>query len=510
MNRALLCTLALASAACAQNWQQQPNWLAVEDMTQHAVVQIINRSAQKNICEPYRNDESHQLSTGSGFFINEEGEILTNYHVIEGAKKLEICLPSLGRDRFEIELVGCKPERDIALVRLTESGKEKFKKFLELVPGCNGIIQYLELCPFDEQHPAQEVMAIGYPLNDGLKRTIGHISGISQVHKTLYCQLTAPINPGNSGGPTVNGYGHVIGINSAGIVRAQNVGYMIPIHHIRNAIDDMRKHRVITFNMLKTGLFTQPATDNIIAAYHCPHEGLFIFNVLPNSFASEAGFEAHDIICAINGKALDNYGLITPDWVDVKIDCYDIIESLSIGSPCTFLIWRNNDLIELTTTIQVRSSFAIDYHYAEEDPLAYRVYGGIVVQPLTLNFEANDEHQDPYCAHALYGYLNTLENVMNKRLMITKIHEYTQAENEHALSAGAIIDTVNGMVIHTIDDLDAAIANTQEAFITIIFTNHTVAVLDRNLLLEEDKELRSVYHYPQAPGLAALQNAMQE
>jgi serine protease Do len=497
--------IACAQTLIADGWHTGPNWPAVEEQVQHAVVQIINRSQSKNHLEPYKAAEGSGMSTGSGFFINEDGEILTNYHVVCGAKKLEIALPTLSSERFEVALVGCKPERDIALLKLTEKSKKAFSDFLEKVPGCNGIIQHLELSPYDTQHPADEVMAVGYPLGDGLKRTIGHISGISQIHGKIFCQISAPINPGNSGGPTVNGNGTVIGINSAGVTSAQNVGYMIPVHHIRHALDDMRANQLVTFNLTRAGMLTQQGTKHLLAAYNCPHEGLFIYDVVKDSFADEAGLKPHDIICKLNDESLDNYGFVDASkrWIKSKVKFFDIIDAAPTGSLCTFTVWRNGALHEINAVIPAHKPFTIDYHYPEESMPEYRAFGGIVVQPLTLNLSGDGE-QGRECMHALFSYLSAGDNALEQRLMITKVHEGTQAEIEPALNIGSIIESVNGHVVRTVQDLDQALAATEGEYAVLIFIDKTVGIMHVPTMLEEDEELRTVYHYEQAPGLAAL------
>lgn len=500
MKKLLLLSLTLISTLAARTLTRI-NWAEHEANAKHAVIQIMNHGDTTNPFEPFKKNGVEQSGGGSGFFINEDGEMLTNYHVVANARKLELMMPRVSRDRFEVELVGCKPERDVALLRLTAESKAKFVHFLEDIPGCNGIIQCLDLAEDDELHAVQEVMALGYPLLDGLKRTIGHISGVSQQHGVLYCQMTAAINQGNSGGPTLNEYGRVVGINAAGVPGTNSIGYMIPVHHIRNLIDDLRTHRVITQNF---GVYTQILTQNGLDALGCKKEGVLVTRVLADSNADTMGLRIGDIVTSINSYDVDTQGLIQADWADARVDWHDVIERSPIGTQITLKVWRNNEEKELTGLIPSQSSVTIDKAYPEQGHLAYRAFGGLVLQPLRLNHGvlAYNPETRAIMAPDLLTFMHDPTSRMQERVVVTKVYSCTQAEQEPALFAGALLESINGVPIRTLDDVDEALTSTGNDFITITMRDDSRATLHLPTLLSEDALLRDAHEYEMCPGLA--------
>src|SRR5579872_2144474 len=217
---------------------QVNNWLAVQKKVKDTVVQVYAQTVEFNWLEPYRSPEQGE-GTGSGFFINEQGDLITNYHVVAQASSIQIQIPTFGMERFDMEIVGVSPERDIALLKATKESKEKIRSRLKKIP-------YLKLGDSDQVLRSQEVLALGYPLGQTrLKSTLGIVSGRERLGYFGYIQITAPLNPGNSGGPALNTNGEVIGINSRGVLEAQNVGYIIPINEVRSAFKDLYRVRLL-------------------------------------------------------------------------------------------------------------------------------------------------------------------------------------------------------------------------------------------------------------------------
>lgn len=167
------------------------SWGGLQKELQDTVVQIFVNKSEISILEPYRVPEQTQ-SLGSGFFISESGEIVTNAHVANQASSLLIQIPSFGKRQFEADLVGIMPEKDFALLKLRDTDIEFIKNSLGRFP-------VLSLGDSDQIARADEVMALGYPLGQqSLKSTTGVISG----REGGMVQMSAAINPGNSGGPT--------------------------------------------------------------------------------------------------------------------------------------------------------------------------------------------------------------------------------------------------------------------------------------------------------------------
>ncbi|PHJ13576.1 serine protease, partial [Fervidobacterium sp. SC_NGM5_G05] len=161
-------------------------------------------------------------SVGSGFIISKEGYIVTNYHVVEGAKKITVTL--LNGDTYDAQYIGGDEELDIAVIKISP------KKDLPVI----------ELGDSDKLQIGEWAIAIGNPLGFQHAVTVGVISAVGRKipkpdgsgYYTNLIQTDAAINPGNSGGPLLNIYGQVIGINTAIInpSQAMNIGFAIPIN----------------------------------------------------------------------------------------------------------------------------------------------------------------------------------------------------------------------------------------------------------------------------------------
>ncbi|HVW99674.1 MAG TPA: serine protease, partial [Candidatus Babeliaceae bacterium] len=128
-------------------------WSDLQLKSRDTVVQIFSQIADFDWLEPYRSPKQFQ-ATGSGFFINQKGDILTNAHVIEQARAVSIQIPSLGKRRFDVIILGVSPERDLALLRLAP---HEHKTVMETL----GYIPMLQLGDSDTVHRADEIMALG-------------------------------------------------------------------------------------------------------------------------------------------------------------------------------------------------------------------------------------------------------------------------------------------------------------------------------------------------------------
>jgi serine protease Do len=161
---------------------------------------------------------------GSGFFINKEGYLVTNFHVIAGEKKISVTQflqegKILRRIVFkEVEIVATAPFHDLALLRIKEETTD---------------IMPVVFAPEENLGVGETVFAIGNPL--GLERSVTK-GVLSQTHRNfggiLYLQVDAPVNPGNSGGPLFNARGQVIGIINMGVSTMEGLNFAIPARHL--------------------------------------------------------------------------------------------------------------------------------------------------------------------------------------------------------------------------------------------------------------------------------------
>ncbi|MHC4172471.1 MAG: S1C family serine protease [Planctomycetota bacterium] len=174
---------------------------------------------------------SSPTGTGSGFFINEDAFLITNYHVIEKETKIEITMFQKAKDGFEkkkfkkVKIEAINPFVDLALLKVEDLGNTKVK--------------FVHLGDIDSLKVGQEVFAIGNPL--GLERTVtnGLISTKNRAFEGLvYIQTNADINPGNSGGPLFNLAGEVIGVTNMGFIFYGGLGFAIPVDYVKHFIEN--------------------------------------------------------------------------------------------------------------------------------------------------------------------------------------------------------------------------------------------------------------------------------
>jgi len=240
-----------------------------------------------------------QTVSGSGIFISDQGYILTNNHVVEGTKDVNIVLSDGSQEKATI--VGTDLYSDIAVLKT--DGK---------VPAV------ASLGNSDVLNPGESVIAIGSPLGDFKNTvTVGVVSATGRSIDTGQgyqiedlIQTDAAINQGNSGGPLVNLAGEVIGINTL-IVRnsgsgtvAEGLGFAIPINTAQAVAGQIIQTGSISRPYL--GISFQAITPDIAAAYNLPVQwGVYITKVATNSPASQADLQRGDIITSIGGVSLD-------------------------------------------------------------------------------------------------------------------------------------------------------------------------------------------------------------
>ena len=243
----------------------------------------------KPIVEKYqRGEKEAQQVTGSGVLISAEGEVVTNYHVVEKAVNIR-CLLYDGR-HFDAEIVGTDKETDLALLKLDLAGDG------EPLPHAG----------FGDSGELKEgdfVMAMGAPW--GLNRSVSlgivsctrrYIPGRSEY--SLWLQTDAALNPGNSGGPLVNTRGEVIGINALATMMGGDLGFAIPSRTVERIVAQLRKDGEVVRSW--TGLRLQPLNDFNQNMYFDADEGFIVAGADPASPAAEAGLMAGDRITRVN------------------------------------------------------------------------------------------------------------------------------------------------------------------------------------------------------------------
>jgi len=222
-----------------------------------------------------------QQGQGSGFVLDKQGHILTNYHVIADAQKIEVT--TYDKHRSKARVIGRDPTHDLALLQIDAPN---------LVPAVLADSKNLVV--------GQKVYAIGNPFGLQGTMTTGIISAIRSIHSPQgnpienAIQTDAAINPGNSGGPLLNSRGEVIGINSLiatgneGVEQNAGIGFAIPIDTAKAVLGDFQKYGRVRRPSL--GIVSLPIDANLAGQIGLPVDyGVLIQRTVPNGAAERAG-----------------------------------------------------------------------------------------------------------------------------------------------------------------------------------------------------------------------------
>jgi serine protease Do len=239
-----------------------------------------------------RNGVTPLQGLGSGVIYSSSGEILTNAHVIAGARSLEVTLPD-GR-QFAAGIVGADSTADLAVLRI---GARQLP------------VAHLALYPL---RPGQLVVAIGNPFGFDWTITAGVISGIGRnlplsagAGLVDLIQTDAAINPGNSGGPLVDSQGRVIGINTAKIPFAQGIGFALPINTVFNAIARISRRDGREQGRPHLGIGGMTTDIDVAIAERIgmtQRTGVLIIDLPERGPAAQAGLRLLDVVIAVGGR----------------------------------------------------------------------------------------------------------------------------------------------------------------------------------------------------------------
>ena len=465
-------------------------WRPIQQQVKDTVVQVFAQISEIDLLQPFKTPAQYS-STGSAFFINEQGDLLTNAHVVDQAKALWIQIPSLGKRIIRIEVVGVSPDRDVALIRVVPDDLKMIRQELGRVP-------YLPLGDSDLVFRSDEVLALGYPLGQqSLKSTTGVISGREQQ----YIQMSAPINPGNSGGALLNINGEVVGVNSAAIVEAQNIGYIIPINDVKIVLPDLYKMKLLRKPFL--GVLFNNANPSLTEYLGNPQPGgCYVVEVVKDSTLHKAGVQQGDMIYEINGHRLDVYGEMNIPWSEDKISLIDYVSRLAIGEDVRLIVYRNGQRKELSVKFSQVELPPIHKIYPGYEPIDYEVYAGMVVMQLTVNHIQGMKKTIP----GLARYAE-LKNQKHSVLIVTHVFSTSELFKARTVTLGATINQVNGVVAHTLDDFRKAIKeHAHDKFLTLLLsdnltmtTDNLFVVLPMDTIVQEEAQLAREYHYPISP-----------
>ena len=278
-----------------------------------------------------------QIQGGSGFIISEDGDILTNNHVVSGAEKIQVKLRD--REVLPAKVIGTDPGTDVALIKIDTKTK----------------LHPLPLGDSDRTRVGDWVMAVGNPLNFEGTVTVGVISGKGRAGLSddpnsaaleNFLQTDAAINFGNSGGPLINTAGQVVGINTAMIQPAQNIGFAVAINTAKQILPQLKTKGKVVRGLL--GIRIGPVDQDVMQAFHLPSmEGAFVQSVDSGEAAAKAGIQHGDTIVKVDDMPVKD-----------SRDLIGYVSSKPPGQKVRITLLRDGKSREVTATLGERQGGA--------------------------------------------------------------------------------------------------------------------------------------------------------
>jgi len=275
--------------------------------------------------------QKEENSLGSGVIVHGNGVIVTNFHVIEGAKEISVVLSD--RRKYDAKIVGSDKRTDLAVLKI-DPGKE--------------VLPTLELANSDDVEVGDIVLAIGNPFGVGQTVTSGIVSalsraGVNSSDMSLFIQTDAAINPGNSGGALVGMDGQLVGINTAIFSKSGGslgIGFAIPSNMVRTVIAGTVRDGHLVRSWL--GAWGQTVTSEIAESIGMARpRGVLIKQVYPNGPAATAGIRPGDIIVDVDGHEVNE-----PKALNYRF------ATLKIGGTARLKVLRKKSELELTVSLQ--------------------------------------------------------------------------------------------------------------------------------------------------------------
>jgi S1-C subfamily serine protease len=288
-----------------------------------------------------------QQALGSGFVIDRNGHVVTNYHVIEGADEIDVSFSN--RDTLEATVVGSDPSTDLAILKVDASSRA-------LTP--------LPLGDSDEVEVGDEVVAIGNPFGlertatagivSALQRAVTAPNGFSIDH---VIQTDAPINQGNSGGPLLNAAGEVIGVNSQIESRTGGnvgIGFAVPSNTVKSVVAQILANGRVDRAYL--GIYARPIEPELARLFRLPVDtGLLVESVANGSAADDAGVRGGDEQVVVSGESYRLGGDLIVAAGGRRVTSVeqlrDVLSEHEPGDELAIEIYRDGDKRTVTVTL---------------------------------------------------------------------------------------------------------------------------------------------------------------
>lgn len=427
---------------------------------------------------------------GSGFVIDGR-RILTNAHNVSNYRYIELRKEAVAK-RYPAKVLYVGHDCDLAIITVDDESFFEGTTALELagIPKVNSTVS-----------------TYGFPVGgDRISVTEGVVSRIeadtyahSAADDHLVIQTDAAINPGNSGGPVVQD-GKVVGVAFQGLREADNIGYLIPTTVIDHFLKDIEDGRYDGFGSM--GAFFYPGLHNFGYQGYLKvppdQDGIVVVGTLMHS-SVESILQPGDVVTKIDDYNIDNDGMI--QIYGLRLALSEIIESKQIGQSLHLTFFRAGELKTTTATVALNRT-VLEQARVYDRPPPYVCFAGLVFVPVTRNYLESWgrrwPREVPFYLRYLFSHsaeLNTdrqrKEYVVLSEIMSDEINDYA---NEFK---SQIVESINGIEIHGIEDIYKALKSSEESFYTIRFMgNNNILRIDGEKARQAHQSILTKYDIP--------------
>src|ERR1700680_2622245 len=399
--------------------------------------QFFGDDSNRRFRTPRQVPEQREKGLGSGVVRTQDGYIVTNTHVVEGATDVTVTLAD--KREFKAKVIGTDPKSDIAVIKIDATN-----------------LSPITIADSSKVQVGDYALAVGDPFGVGQTVTMGIVSATGRSHLGIeayedFIQTDAPINPGNSGGALINDRGELIGINTAIIAHGsegnQGIGFAIPANMARNVMQQIVEHGKVTRAYL--GIVPQDVTPDIAKQFgEKEARGALVADVSAGSPAQKSGLERGDIILDVNGKPV-------ADSNELRMT----ISMMAPDSDAKLKVLRNGSEREIAVKLDAMPTEQASKSEDKSDGSANSALSGVSVDNLDAQ-SASDLGLSP----------NT------KGVVVTNVDPSSEAA-EAGLRRGDVIQEVNRQPVKNTSDFERAMRSSKDKPLLLVNRNGSTMYL---------------------------------
>jgi serine protease Do len=400
--------------------------------------QFFGDNFNRQFRNPRQAPEQREKGLGSGVVMTQDGYIITNNHVVDGATNVTVTLAD--KREFKAKVIGTDPKSDIAVLKIDATN-----------------LSPITIADSSKVQVGDYALAVGDPFGVGQTVTMGIVSATGRSHLGIedyedFIQTDAPINPGNSGGALVNDRGELIGINTAIISHGsegnQGIGFAIPANMAHNVMDQIVEHGKVTRAYL--GIVPQDVTPDIAKQFaEKEARGALVADVSAGSPAQKSGLERGDIILDVNGKPVADSNALRMT-----------ISMMAPDSDAKLKVLRNGSEREIAVKLTAMpTERAAANSEDKSNSSASSALSGVSVENL-----------DAQSANELGLSPNT------KGVVVTNVDPSSEAA-EAGLRRGDVIQEVNRQPVMNTSDFERAMHNSKDKALLLVDRNGSTMYL---------------------------------